>query len=198
METPINYTTEAALKKAKSTTVTWRQVLEATVISLTSDSTGTAAAAVTDLTASQMTLTASNLTTNMTGASPVTESWNQTLTETPLNLTSNTTLEEAAAIAAPWKVFLMGLGLVLVLSLTIIGNLAVMVAFVFEKKLQTPFNIYIVNLAVTDFFIGLIAMPLNAAEILFGYWPFDDVSFTLINIESYYCFGIDSNSCQAC
>ena len=32
-------TTESALKKAKSMTVTWKQALEATVISLTSNST---------------------------------------------------------------------------------------------------------------------------------------------------------------
>ena len=189
METLINFTTEAALKKAKSKTVTWKQALEATVISLASNSTETAAAAVTDLTTSKTTLAASSLISNVTGASPVPESWNQTLTVTALNLTSNTTLADAAEVAAPWKVWLMGLGLVLLISLTVVGNLAVMAAFVFEKNLQTPFNIYIVNLAFTDFLTGLIAMPINAAEILLGYWPFDDVGFTLIYIEFYYCFG---------
>ena len=188
-------TTESALKKAKSMTVTWRQALEATVISLTSNSTGTVAAAVTDLTASQ---TALNLTTNMTGASSVTKPWNQTLTASALNLTRNTTLTDAVAGAAPWKMWLIGLCLALLTFVTFAGNLVVMAAFVFEKKLQTPFNIYIFNLAVTDFFIGLIAMPINAAEVLFGYWPFDDVSFILIYIEHYYCFGVYSNSCQAC
>ena len=196
METPIYYTTDAALKKAKSVTVTWRQVLEATVISLTSDSTGTAA--VTDYTASQTTVTASNLISNMTGASPVTESWNQTLTGTALNLTSNTTLEDAVTVAEPWKVWLIGLCLVLLTFVTLAGNLFVIAAFIFEKKLQTPFNIYIVNLAFTDFLTGLIAMPINAAEILLGYWPFDDVRFPLFCIEFYCILGVENNSCQAC
>ena len=55
---------------------------------------------------------------------------------------------------------------------TIFGNLLVILSFVFERRLLQPFNLYILNLAVTDFFVGMTAMTFYSLDTLLGYWPF--------------------------
>lgn len=56
---------------------------------------------------------------------------------------------------------------------TVIGNCLVVLSVLMEKKLQTPFNYYILNLALTDLNVGLSAMPLFTIMNLYGYFPFD-------------------------
>lgn len=58
---------------------------------------------------------------------------------------------------------------------TILGNILVLVAVKREKQLQTKFNIYVVNLAVTDLTVAATAMSFYTADTLFGYWPFGEV-----------------------
>lgn len=55
--------------------------------------------------------------------------------------------------------------------LTIIGNLMVMVSFKMDKQLQTISNYFLLSLAIADFSIGVISMPLMTMYILYGYWP---------------------------
>lgn len=55
---------------------------------------------------------------------------------------------------------------------TIFGNLLVLVAFVVERKLFQPFNMFIFNLAVTDFLVAVTAMTFYTIDTLLGYWPF--------------------------
>ncbi|KAL4228548.1 7 transmembrane receptor (rhodopsin) [Mactra antiquata] len=55
---------------------------------------------------------------------------------------------------------------------TILGNLLVLVAFFVEKKLFHPFNMFIFNLAVTDFLVAITAMTFYTIDTLLGYWPF--------------------------
>lgn len=55
--------------------------------------------------------------------------------------------------------------------LTIIGNLMVMVSFKMDKQLHTISNYFLLSLAVADFSIGVISMPLMTMYILYGYWP---------------------------
>lgn len=62
---------------------------------------------------------------------------------------------------------------VLIMLETIFGNFLVVASVALEKKLQTPFNYYIVNLALTDMNVGLSVMPLFALDNLYGYFPFD-------------------------
>lgn len=55
---------------------------------------------------------------------------------------------------------------------TILGNILVLVAVKREKQLQTKFNIYVVNLAVTDLTVAATAMSFYTTDTILGYWPF--------------------------
>lgn len=55
---------------------------------------------------------------------------------------------------------------------TVLGNLMVILSVKMEKKLQTPFNFYIVNLAFTDMNVGLSVMSLFMVYNLYDYFPF--------------------------
>lgn len=54
---------------------------------------------------------------------------------------------------------------------TVIGNIMVMVSFKIDKNLQTISNYFLFSLAVADFAIGLISMPLFTLYTVLGYWP---------------------------
>ncbi|XP_021923374.1 muscarinic acetylcholine receptor DM1 [Zootermopsis nevadensis] len=54
---------------------------------------------------------------------------------------------------------------------TVVGNSMVMISFKIDKQLQTISNYFLFSLAVADFAIGLISMPLFTVYTLFGYWP---------------------------
>lgn len=55
---------------------------------------------------------------------------------------------------------------------TVCGNILVLYAIQTEKYLRTVSNLFILSLAVADLAVGLIVMPLNAASIITGRWPF--------------------------
>nr|XP_050854072.1 muscarinic acetylcholine receptor DM1 isoform X1 [Vespula vulgaris]XP_050854073.1 muscarinic acetylcholine receptor DM1 isoform X1 [Vespula vulgaris]XP_050854074.1 muscarinic acetylcholine receptor DM1 isoform X1 [Vespula vulgaris]XP_050854075.1 muscarinic acetylcholine receptor DM1 isoform X1 [Vespula vulgaris]XP_050854076.1 muscarinic acetylcholine receptor DM1 isoform X1 [Vespula vulgaris]XP_050854077.1 muscarinic acetylcholine receptor DM1 isoform X1 [Vespula vulgaris]XP_050854078.1 mu len=60
----------------------------------------------------------------------------------------------------------------IILSLvTVIGNIMVMISFKIDKQLQTISNYFLFSLAVADFAIGLISMPLFTVYTVLGYWP---------------------------
>lgn len=54
---------------------------------------------------------------------------------------------------------------------TVVGNIMVMISFKIDKQLQTISNYYLFSLAIADFAIGLISMPLFTVTTLLGYWP---------------------------
>lgn len=72
----------------------------------------------------------------------------------------------------PWKTIVLGIVLVLLITVTLLGNILVLVAVKREKVLQTPFNYYIVNLAITDIAVAMTAMSFFAIENVVGQWPF--------------------------
>lgn len=55
--------------------------------------------------------------------------------------------------------------------MTVVGNIMVMISFKIDKQLQTISNYFLFSLAVADFAIGLISMPLFTVFTLLGYWP---------------------------
>lgn len=55
--------------------------------------------------------------------------------------------------------------------LTVVGNVMVMISFKIDKQLQTISNYFLFSLAIADFAIGLISMPLFAVSTIVGYWP---------------------------
>ncbi|XP_014246886.1 muscarinic acetylcholine receptor DM1 [Cimex lectularius] len=54
---------------------------------------------------------------------------------------------------------------------TVVGNIMVMISFKIDKQLQTISNYFLFSLAVADFAIGLISMPLFTVSTIMGYWP---------------------------
>ncbi|KYM77842.1 Muscarinic acetylcholine receptor DM1 [Atta colombica] len=54
---------------------------------------------------------------------------------------------------------------------TVVGNIMVMISFKIDKNLQTISNYFLFSLAVADFAIGLISMPLFTIYTVLGYWP---------------------------
>lgn len=57
-------------------------------------------------------------------------------------------------------------------TITTLGNLLVLLSFVIEKRLLQPFNLFILNLAITDFLVAITAMTFYTIDTLLGYWPF--------------------------
>ncbi|XP_061164920.1 histamine H3 receptor-like [Saccostrea echinata] len=67
-----------------------------------------------------------------------------------------------------------GIIIVLLIFFAIFGNAMTIAAFIRDKGLRNVYNMYLVNLAVTDFMLGLISMPFYAVYTLKSYvWPFD-------------------------
>lgn len=55
---------------------------------------------------------------------------------------------------------------------TTLGNLLVLYAIRTEKRLRTVSNLFILSLAFADLIVGIFVMPLSAANIIVGRWPF--------------------------
>ncbi|CAF0802509.1 unnamed protein product [Adineta steineri] len=66
--------------------------------------------------------------------------------------------------------------LLFILSIfTIFGNLLILYAIRTEKRLRTVSNLFILSLAFADLVVGIFVMPLSAANIIAGRWPFSTV-----------------------
>jgi len=88
---------------------------------------------------------------------------------TLFNIDSTTTV----VYQTPQSVTLFVLVILSVLTLAcILGNSLVILAVFMVHKLKTPCNLLIVSLAVSDWLVGLIVMPLAIVKEILGYWPF--------------------------
>lgn len=98
------------------------------------------------------------------------------LSETNSNYSNATTLEEESAGLGGinWTASRITLFIIqfVIMVETVLGNLMVILSVKMEKKLQTPFNYYIVNLAFTDMNVGLSVMSLFMIYNLYDYFPF--------------------------
>lgn len=65
----------------------------------------------------------------------------------------------------------MGFVAAILSALTVAGNVMVMISFKIDKQLQTISNYFLFSLAIADFAIGAISMPLFAVTTILGYWP---------------------------
>lgn len=71
-----------------------------------------------------------------------------------------------------WSKIVLGVFLYLIVFVTILGNIFVLVAVKRHKRLQTVFNLYVVNLALTDILVAITAMAFYTLDNILGYWPF--------------------------
>nr|ANO39004.1 GCR023 [Schmidtea mediterranea] len=57
---------------------------------------------------------------------------------------------------------------------TVIGNSLMIFAFFLVRRLRTPCNMLIINLAVTDLMVGTLVIPMASIYQIKGYWIFND------------------------
>lgn len=74
----------------------------------------------------------------------------------------------------PWAQVLMSVALGIMIIGTIVGNSLVCIAVAIVKRLQTPSNLLIVSLALSDLLVAVLVMPLSAMYEVLQYWPLDD------------------------
>ncbi|XP_018415466.1 PREDICTED: histamine H3 receptor [Nanorana parkeri] len=73
--------------------------------------------------------------------------------------------------AFSWTVFLAVLMGILIAT-TVLGNALVMLAFVVDSSLRTQNNFFLLNLAISDFLVGALCIPLYVPYVLTGRWSF--------------------------
>lgn len=74
----------------------------------------------------------------------------------------------------PLEQIFISIALGLLILGTITGNTVVCIAVALVKGLQTPYNLLIVSLAVSDLLVALLVMPFAAVYQILGYWPLND------------------------
>ncbi|XP_033746406.1 beta-3 adrenergic receptor-like [Pecten maximus] len=100
--------------------------------------------------------------------------YNLTYNET-YNITSNQSDEiPDDRTLVIWQSVGIGVVMYAAVLLTICGNILVLIAVARNKRLQTVFNIYVINLAVTDLLVAVTAMSFYTTETVLGYWPFGE------------------------
>ncbi|XP_029944171.1 5-hydroxytryptamine (serotonin) receptor 2C, G protein-coupled-like 1 [Salarias fasciatus] len=84
------------------------------------------------------------------------------------NATTQETVSRAAIKEKNWPALL----ILVIIALTIGGNILVILAVSLEKKLQNATNFFLRSLAVADMLVGILVMPISLINILYDYaWP---------------------------
>lgn len=60
--------------------------------------------------------------------------------------------------------------ILVVIAVTVMGNILVILAVSLEKKLQNATNYFLMSLAVADMLLGILVMPVSMVTILYGKW----------------------------
>jgi hypothetical protein len=93
--------------------------------------------------------------------------WNATLITAPFN----GTLETPIAGANLPEVVAVSIVVAFLSLVTSGGNLMVLISFKMDRQLQTVSNYFLLSLAVADFAIGVVSMPLYTVYLLMKRWP---------------------------
>ncbi|XP_034741976.1 5-hydroxytryptamine receptor 2A [Etheostoma cragini] len=73
-----------------------------------------------------------------------------------------------ATVEKNWAALL----ILLVIAVTVLGNILVILAVSLEKKLQNATNYFLMSLAVADMLLGILVMPVSMVTIVYDYgWP---------------------------
>ncbi|CAJ0585451.1 unnamed protein product, partial [Mesorhabditis spiculigera] len=95
----------------------------------------------------------------------------------------------------------LGSGMVLMIMATLVGNAMVCLAVLLVRKLRQPANLLLVSLAVADFFVGLLVMPLSLYDyvserwalprIICGLWTTADLTLCTASICNLCAISVD-------
>ncbi|KAK2860298.1 hypothetical protein Q7C36_004464 [Tachysurus vachellii] len=110
----------------------------------------------------------------MTWPGNTTVSLNQSLfwTDPSTNLSSTSSSSHGIARQAIKEKNWPALLILIIILLTIGGNILVIMAVSLEKKLQNATNFFLRSLAVADMLVGILVMPISLINILYDYvWP---------------------------
>lgn len=90
------------------------------------------------------------------------------------NLTTQESVSRAVIKEKNWPALL----ILVIIALTIGGNILVILAVSLEKKLQNATNFFLRSLAVADMLVGILVMPISLINILYGKStiPINDIS----------------------
>lgn len=92
---------------------------------------------------------------------------NQSLpTSDPLNASEKSEVSRMSVREKNWPALL----ILVVILLTIGGNILVIMAVSLEKKLQNATNFFLMSLAVADMLVGILVMPVSLITVLYGKW----------------------------
>ncbi|XP_035375956.1 5-hydroxytryptamine (serotonin) receptor 2C, G protein-coupled-like 1 [Electrophorus electricus] len=100
-------------------------------------------------------------------------SLNQSLfwSNTSTNASSSSTSMQESIKEKNWPALL----ILVIIVLTVGGNILVILAVSLEKKLQNATNFFLRSLAVADMLVGILVMPISLINILYDYaWPLPD------------------------
>ncbi len=73
-------------------------------------------------------------------------------------------LPHEVAVEKNWAALL----ILVVIAVTVMGNILVILAVSLEKKLQNATNYFLMSLAVADMLLGILVMPISMVTILYG------------------------------
>merc|ERR1719431_2268488 len=78
------------------------------------------------------------------------------------------------------------------------GNFFTILAFTRCKAIHTPYNVFIVNLAIIDFLTATCMMPLNVTAYILKRWPLGGSEHISCSIQAfiYFCCGYTSTVCM--
>ncbi|GAV04545.1 hypothetical protein RvY_14813 [Ramazzottius varieornatus] len=103
--------------------------------------------------------------------------------------------ETATVVPAAWWTVLF---YALMITIAIVGNLLVILLVALYRKLRTPFNYILLNIAVADALVGLFSMPQYAASYLYlGLWSFSDAQCSFWMFFDYFMPAISLSSIAA-
>lgn len=109
---------------------------------------------------------------------------NQSLpTSDPLNASEKGEVSRMSVREKNWPALL----ILVVILLTIGGNILVIMAVSLEKKLQNATNFFLMSLAVADMLVGILVMPVSLITVLYGKWLpplFDYICFRRESLEA--------------
>ncbi|XP_078690107.1 histamine H3 receptor-like [Branchiostoma floridae x Branchiostoma belcheri] len=100
------------------------------------------------------------------------------------NATEGTPGDDQAPLS-PEVTVLLAVVISIAALLTIAGNVLVIVSFILVKELRISSNYFILNLAITDFVIGVFAMPVYAPYLLSGVWQLGETFCTVWLVIDY-------------